>query len=106
MAITIVDPATAHVLIARLGARPGWFDRAACRGTPTSMFFPTALKGADARAAVEICGSCPVRVECHEYAVAEHEGDGVWGGVLRDRVRGTAVSNAVRRAPGANGVAV
>jgi hypothetical protein len=58
--------------------RPAWMERAACRGHPLELFFPA--PGADTKEAHLICASCPVRTECLEYAVADSELAGIWGG--------------------------
>lgn len=55
-----------------------WRDRAACRGEDTDLFFPD--RGQDTKAAKEICGRCPVRLDCLRYALAEGIKHGVWGG--------------------------
>ncbi|WP_347059660.1 WhiB family transcriptional regulator [Blastococcus sp. HT6-30] len=33
--------------------------------------------------AVRICGGCPAKVECLDYALAADERDGLWGGLTR-----------------------
>lgn len=45
--------------------RPEWYDRAACRGLPTAMFFPESKN--DAQPVIAICTGCPVRVLCLGY---------------------------------------
>ena len=59
--------------------RPGWMVRAACRGQPLDLFFPS-LGGNAAKARV-ICATCSVRQECLSYALADPESAGVWGGI-------------------------
>jgi len=69
-------------------------SRAACRGVPTAMFFPTAeyerKTGAESEATLRakaICASCPVSGACFQYAVANPELTGIWGGTTtRERV--------------------
>jgi WhiB family redox-sensing transcriptional regulator len=58
--------------------RPGWMKRGACRGVDRSEFFPS-LGGTTTKARA-ICAVCPVRQECLEYALADTELAGVWGG--------------------------
>lgn len=73
--------------------RPDWFDRAACRGLDPDLFFPE--RGQPTRPAKRVCERCPVRVECLDYAQANFEKFGVWGGLserARRRIR-------ARRAP-------
>ena len=49
---------------------PEWHDEA---------FFPE--KGGSTREAKRICESCEVRQECLEYALANDERFGIWGGL-------------------------
>jgi WhiB family redox-sensing transcriptional regulator len=65
----------------------GWQWRAACRGDDSGLFFaPSHLESREARDARErraktICGECPVRAECLEYALRTREPHGIWGGM-------------------------
>ena len=61
-----------------------WRKYAACRGeSPSSFFFDDTSPNHQAR---RLCVSCPVRIDCLEYAT-EHEKDwGIWAGVTA-RVR-------------------
>lgn len=61
-----------------------WTLRAACLDMPDAVFYPE--RGEDIRRAKRICRTCPVIVECLEYAVAHNERFGVWGG-LSERER-------------------
>lgn len=55
-----------------------WRNRAACQGLDPMIFYPAPEDdGAEAKA---ICATCPVREPCLEYALANRERDGVWGG--------------------------
>lgn len=85
---------------------PGrWSARAACRGVEDAeVMFPTAARGtaayeAQVRAARAVCGECPVRTQCLNYALTG-EDEGVWGGLdpderraLADTRRSTAVDD-------------
>lgn len=63
-----------------------WRDRAACRGLDPEIFYPVSDEDADE--AKSICAVCPVREACLEYALANRERDGVWGGATeRERRR-------------------
>jgi hypothetical protein len=53
-------------------------ERAACRGEDPSVFFP-GLGGTTTKARA-ICSVCPVRQGCLEYALADTELAGVFGG--------------------------
>ncbi|MDR0432516.1 MAG: WhiB family transcriptional regulator [Bifidobacteriaceae bacterium] len=56
----------------------GWQERALCAQTDPEAFFPE--KGGSTREAKRICESCEVRAECLEYALANDERFGIWGG--------------------------
>lgn len=58
-----------------------WYHLAACRGTPTALFFPDPGRP-DMAAVVEVkavCAHCPVRERC--LAVGLREEHGIWGGL-------------------------
>jgi WhiB family transcriptional regulator, redox-sensing transcriptional regulator len=62
----------------------GWRDRAACRGTELSVFFPG--RGESAEPARQVCAGCPVRQPCLDYAISHAITSGIWGGLAeRDR---------------------
>ena len=56
-----------------------WRDQAVCKEADPNLFYSN--KPAEIKQAVEICNTCPVRVLCANYAVAENEEYGVWGGL-------------------------
>jgi WhiB family redox-sensing transcriptional regulator len=62
----------------------GWQERALCAETDPEAFFPE--KGGSTREAKKICTGCEVRAECLEYALANDERFGIWGG-LSERER-------------------
>jgi WhiB family redox-sensing transcriptional regulator len=69
-----------------------WQERALCAQTDPEAFFPE--KGGSTREAKKICSQCPVRAECLEYALANDERFGIWGGLSereRRRLRRRAV---------------
>lgn len=75
-----------------------WMADAECRGADPELFFPT--RGEDTRAAKAMCADCPVRVPCLEYALANHERFGIWGGKSeRERRQIRKVRGIVRRPP-------
>jgi WhiB family redox-sensing transcriptional regulator len=50
------------------------------------VFYP--VSDEEAEAAKAVCAVCPVRQPCLEYALANRERDGVWGGATeRERRR-------------------
>lgn len=58
-----------------------WWDRAACLGVDADIFFPEkGNNGNGTRVAKQICQTCTVTTECLEYALANDERFGVWGG--------------------------
>jgi len=61
-----------------------WQERALCAQTDPEAFFPE--KGGSTREAKRVCASCEVREECLEYALANDERFGIWGG-LSERER-------------------
>jgi len=63
-----------------------WQVRGSCRGAdPAMCFHPEGERGPrrDAResAAKAVCGACPVRERCANYALATQEPYGIWGGM-------------------------
>lgn len=62
----------------------GWQDQALCAQTDPESFFPE--KGGSTREAKAVCQSCEVRAECLDYALANDERFGIWGG-LSERER-------------------
>ena len=71
---------------------PDWQERALCAETDPEAFFPE--KGGSTREAKRICAGCEVRAECLEYALAQDERFGIWGGLSereRRRLRRAAV---------------
>jgi len=86
---------TAPALIFRPGSADPWSRRetpldwqahAACLNTGPDLMFPE--KGDRSPAPKRICGYCPARRECLEYALENDERHGIWGGLtLRERRR-------------------
>ena len=62
-----------------LGEVMEWQERALCAQTDPEAFFPE--KGGSTREAKRICSGCEVRAECLEYALANDERFGIWGGM-------------------------
>lgn len=61
-----------------------WQTDSLCAQTDPEAFFPE--KGGSTRDAKKICASCEVRTQCLEYALANDERFGIWGG-LSERER-------------------
>ena len=69
-----------------------WQDQALCAQTDPEAFFPE--KGGSTREAKKVCASCDVKAECLEYALANDERFGIWGG-LSERERRRIKKQAV-----------
>ncbi len=59
-----------------------WRQQAACIGF-VDTFFPERPNRYTRQAAIRICNSCPVMLECDDYANQTGEKMAVWGGVNR-----------------------
>lgn len=76
-----------------------WHDRAACRDEDPERFFPVGTTGpaaADIRVAKFVCGQCPVKDACLQWAFGNGERYGIWGGLTeaeRGALRGAAEMN-------------
>lgn len=67
-----------------------WRPDAACRSTDPDLFFPVGTTGPaldHIAAAKAICGTCPVRVPCLEFALETNQDSGVWGGTSEEERR-------------------
>ena len=68
--------------LAELTRRPLWHARAACRGAGADAFVVS--RGANhavMNRARAICNVCPVRRECLDFALADMDCVGIWGGL-------------------------
>lgn len=73
----------------KLAGAPGteWQQLGACRAVDSSIFFPPLHfehkpdREAREAKAKAICATCPVRIECLDWALTTHEPHGVWGGM-------------------------
>ncbi len=65
-------------------ADQSWRQDALCAETDPEAFFPE--KGGSTREAKRVCVGCDVRAECLEFALANDERFGIWGG-LSERER-------------------
>lgn len=64
----------------------GWMALARCASFPEVEMHP--IDGAGTAYAKAVCELCPVRQECFDYAIANNEQLGVWGGTSeRERRR-------------------
>jgi len=63
-----------------LDATPNWHKRAECRGMDPDLFYPD-KGGIDTfTQAQRVCDSCPVALQCLQFAIKHGEHFGVWGG--------------------------
>lgn len=68
-----------------------WQADALCSQTDPEAFFPE--KGGSTREAKRVCEGCEVRSQCLDYALANDERFGIWGGLSereRRKLRKTA----------------
>jgi WhiB family transcriptional regulator, redox-sensing transcriptional regulator len=85
------DPAGEHhrqadQWVGTLGEFWSWRAEASCRDLDSSIFFsPDGERGHKRRrreaAAKAVCARCPVQDACADYALANREPYGVWGGL-------------------------
>jgi hypothetical protein len=59
---------------------PKFYREAVCETEDLKLFFPGRGQSSNIKKAVEICGTCPVQRDCHNYAMDNRIVDGVWGG--------------------------
>lgn len=72
-----------------------WVAKAVCPQTDAEEFFPE--KGENATRAKAVCRTCPVRIDCLDWALTHNEVFGVWGGfTARERSRIQAGHNPLR----------
>lgn len=59
-----------------------WMSKAACRNDhyDPEWFWPLTTDNESAQRALAICVTCPVTDECLQFALANNETAGVWGG--------------------------
>jgi WhiB family transcriptional regulator, redox-sensing transcriptional regulator len=88
-----------------------WRASAACRGLDPEIFFPiTTTTGASAatqledqiEAAKSICRTCPVQIECLEYALTTNQEAGIWGGADEEERRKLRRKRGLRKKPNQN----
>jgi WhiB family redox-sensing transcriptional regulator len=72
-----------------------WQTRANCMGVDPDLFFPE--RGASTREAKEVCRGCVVREDCLEYALANGEKFGIWGGLSERERRRLRRQRAMQR---------
>ena len=74
----------------------GWQLYANCLGVDPDLFFPE--RGASTKEAKSVCKGCVVREDCLEYALANGEKFGIWGGLSERERRRIRRQRALARA--------
>ena len=67
-----------------------WRQSSLCRDTDPDLFFPVGTTGhalTQIARAKEVCGECPVHVECLEFALETNQDSGIWGGTSEEERR-------------------
>lgn len=80
----------------------GWQMTANCLGVDPDLFFPE--RGASTKEAKAVCRGCTVREDCLEYALANGEKFGIWGGLSERERRRIRRQRAIARAAESAGV--
>lgn len=81
--------ATRRPTTAATATAPDW-RRALCAQTDPNLFFPDGTGGKvkrDKEQAKRVCGRCPIRAACGQWAVETGQSSGVWGGMDEDERR-------------------
>jgi WhiB family redox-sensing transcriptional regulator len=76
-----------------------WRSQAICRDTDPDLFFPIGTTGqalVQIERAKEVCGVCPVKSECLEYALETNQDSGIWGGLDEEQRRNIRRQAAAR----------
>jgi WhiB family redox-sensing transcriptional regulator len=60
-----------------------WQDAALCAQSDAEAWFPE--KGGSVALPKAICGRCPVRTECLEFALETEQRFGIWGGLSTEQ---------------------
>ena len=79
-----------------------WRSQSACLTADPELFFPLSSMGPSLRQVTEakkVCGQCPVRAECLEFALSTNQVHGVWGGMSEDERRRLVAARTQGRRP-------
>ncbi|MET8946383.1 WhiB family transcriptional regulator [Streptomyces sp. NPDC004542] len=80
-----------------------WRDHAACRHEDPDLFFPVGTTGPallQERQAKAVCGRCPVRDQCLDWAMETGQTLGIWGGTTESERRALKRRASSRRSSG------
>lgn len=86
--------------LALANADYSWRSKAICKDTDPDLFFPVGTTGqalVQIARAKEVCGECPVRVECLDYALETNQDSGIWGGLAEEERRNIRRQRAARQ---------
>lgn len=74
---------------------PGWHEDAECAKPSNAEFINDffANKPAQQHRAKKLCGECPVRKQCIQWALEEKQTWGIWGGLDYGQIRRTLSVN-------------
>ena len=67
-----------------------WRIDAICKDTDPELFFPVGTTGQallQIDRAKQVCGECPVKIECLDFAIETNQDSGIWGGTSEDERR-------------------
>lgn len=67
-----------------------WRDHAVCRHVDPDLFFPVGTTGpalVQAERAKAVCGICPARESCLDWALETGQSTGIWGGTTETERR-------------------
>jgi hypothetical protein len=74
--------------------RDEWKDRALCAQADPEEWFPE--KGGSTRQAKKVCGRCPVRQECLDEALENHDFHGIRGGYAPKELQAISLGRPVQ----------
>lgn len=83
-------------------AEPDWRSQSACLTADPELFFPLSSMGPSLDQLTEakkVCGRCPVRAECLDFALATQQVHGVWGGLSEEERRPLVAAQTGSRRP-------
>jgi WhiB family redox-sensing transcriptional regulator len=86
--------------LALANADYSWRTDAICRDTDPDLFFPVGTTGqalVQIARAKEVCGECPVKNDCLEYALETNQDAGIWGGLDEEQRRAIRRQSAARQ---------
>ncbi len=77
-----------RIMAVPISEKRPWVVFGACREVDPDLFFPSTREDSDH--AISICATCPVQIECLDYALEAGERYGIWGGLTEKKRRKAA----------------